>query len=101
MAIHKIGPYEIQVVRYEAFCTDDPRALITVYERKAFLGKATVPVNGLDVAGMKKQALCLRNCEDARLKAVVEDARKVAGAGAAKYPAGLQPRAPTEKMDTC
>lgn len=56
---------------------------VSVYERNAFLGMAVVPVEGLDVAGLKKQALCLRNCEDAGLKAVVREARKMAKAGVA------------------
>lgn len=92
MPTHRVGPYEIQVVRHES--VGAPSALVTVYRRKAFVEMAVVPVVGLDVAGLKKQVLCLRNCSDAGLKAVVEDARKVAGGKRTEMPSRATARDP-------
>lgn len=78
MAIHKIGSYEIEVVRHES--VGAPSALVTVYRQKAFVEMTVVPVEGLDVAALKRRVLSLRGCRASELGDVVEDARMVAKA---------------------
>lgn len=77
MAVYKAGPYEIQVVRHES--VGAPSALVTVYRRKAFVEMSVAPVEGLDVAGLKRRVLSLRGCRALELGAVVREARSLAG----------------------
>ncbi|MCK6470926.1 MAG: hypothetical protein L6R28_04190 [Planctomycetes bacterium] len=85
MPTHRAGPYEIQVIRHES--VGEPSALVTVYRRKAFVEMAVVPVEGLDVAGLKRMVLSLRGCRASELGAVVRAAKKVAGRLARSGPA--------------
>lgn len=78
MPTFRPGPYEIQVVRHES--VGAPAELVTVYRRKAFVEMVIVPVEGWDVADLKRRVLSLRGCRASELGAVVSEARKVARA---------------------
>lgn len=67
---------ENQVVRHES--VGAPAALVAVYHRKAFIEMTVVPVEGLDVAGLKRRLLSLKGCKEGELRAVVEDAKAIA-----------------------
>lgn len=73
--IHKVGAYEVQVVRHETVEHDS--VLVTVYRRKAFVEMVAVPVEGFKIAALKRRVLSLRGCRDTELRAVVNDARKL------------------------
>lgn len=76
MPIHRAGTYEVQVVRHETVEHDS--VLVTVYRRKAFVEMVVVPVEGLKIAALKRRVLSLRGSRENELRAVANDARKLA-----------------------
>ncbi|MCK6472738.1 MAG: hypothetical protein L6R28_13430 [Planctomycetes bacterium] len=82
MAIHRVGPYEVQVVRHETVEHDS--VLVTVYRRNAFIEMVVVSVEGLKIAALKRRVLSLRGCRENKLRAVVNDARKLVRAQAGR-----------------
>lgn len=76
MAIHKVGPFKVEVLHEEHLAEKRIDVLIVVYEGREFLDLVRFDFRGFNSGELRKKISALEQFPVQKLKAVIEDARE-------------------------